>query len=174
MKLTDEQKTDMYGNCGICGQPLGTAAIHNCTTDASKAPKYYSQEAYESLLYSKQEWREKYEKLLQDSYETSRLAFNNVNRLMEQRNKANDECESLQEQLNQAIGLLKMSERFISAIMKFYGQGLQVTNWHQNGDAEPWDNFFDENMQGNELEEIQSFLSSLSQETEGKPNEYKN
>lgn len=56
---------------------------------------------------------------------------------------------------------LEKSEKFISGIMSFYGQGLSVHNWHQNGDGEPWDNFFDENMDGDELEKIREALSII-------------
>lgn len=69
-----------------------------------------------------------------------------------------------QVQLNQAAEVLQKAESFIGRILTFYGQGLLVLNWHQNGEPEPWDNFFDENMDGDELELIQNFLSSLSQE----------
>jgi len=30
-------------------------------------------------------------------------------------------------------------------ILTHYGTGLEVLNWHQNGDTEALDNFFDEN-----------------------------
>ncbi|MCM3599363.1 hypothetical protein M3175_01365 [Robertmurraya korlensis] len=40
----------------------------------------------------------------------------------------------------------------LEAILSFYGQSLQVHGWHLNGDAEPFDNFIDENMDGNEVE----------------------
>lgn len=46
----------------------------------------------------------------------------------------------------------KAAEKFIDAIMSFYGLGLEVTNWHFNGDTEPLDNFIDENSEDNELE----------------------
>lgn len=39
---------------------------------------------------------------------------------------------------------------FIKEIMAFYGDGLDVLGWHLNGDAEPWDNFFDCCMNGSE------------------------
>lgn len=54
---------------------------------------------------------------------------------------------------------LVKTESFIGRIMSFYGLDLQVIGWHQNNDAEPWDNFFDNNMAGDELELIQSVLS---------------
>jgi hypothetical protein len=27
---------------------------------------------------------------------------------------------------------------------ELYGSGLEIANWHQNGETEPYDNFFDE------------------------------
>jgi hypothetical protein len=40
----------------------------------------------------------------------------------------------------------------IDAILDFQERGLMVHGWHLNGDSEPFDNFIDENMVGNELE----------------------
>jgi hypothetical protein len=40
----------------------------------------------------------------------------------------------------------------LDAILDFRDQGLKVQGWHLNGDAEPFDNFINENMQGNEIE----------------------
>lgn len=33
---------------------------------------------------------------------------------------------------------------FKKYFMELYGEGLEVANWHQNGDLEPLDNFIDE------------------------------
>ncbi len=66
------------------------------------------------LQASEQAWKEKYTKLLQEFCELSRLGYDNINKLMEQRNKANDDCETAQmerneirEQLNQAIEVIR-------------------------------------------------------------------
>lgn len=32
---------------------------------------------------------------------------------------------------------------FYDYFMSLYGEGLEVANWHQNGDLEPLDNFID-------------------------------
>lgn len=71
------------------------------------------------------------------------------------------EVERLQEENKVMKEALEKSERFISAMMGFYGEGLTVYNWHQNGDGEPLDNFFDNNMEGDELESIRTALSHL-------------
>lgn len=63
-------------------------------------------------------------------------------------------------EINHLREALQKAERFISKIMGFYGQGLTVYNWHQNGEGEPWDNFFDENMDGDELEVIRNALNT--------------
>ena len=33
--------------------------------------------------------------------------------------------------------------RFKEYFDELYGQGLEIANWHQNGDLEPFDNFYD-------------------------------
>ncbi|NWL87580.1 hypothetical protein DMN77_08175 [Paenibacillus sp. 79R4] len=71
------------------------------------------------------------------------------------------EYDRLRENHDTAIKALEKAERFIGAMMEFYGEGLTVHNWHQNGDGEPWDNFFDNNMEGDELESIRTALSHL-------------
>ena len=49
---------------------------------------------------------------------------------------------------NAEIGRLREalagSAAALDALTSFCGQNLRVANWHQNGDLEPWDNFFDE------------------------------
>lgn len=40
---------------------------------------------------------------------------------------------------------LELAYKELSALWSFYGQGLEVANWHQNGDLEPLDSFFEEN-----------------------------
>jgi hypothetical protein len=42
--------------------------------------------------------------------------------------------------------LIEHSERlqkFYNYFLELYGTGLGIENWHQNGDIEPFDNFFD-------------------------------
>lgn len=36
----------------------------------------------------------------------------------------------------------KALERFKEYFDQLYGQGLEVLNWHQNGESEPFDNFY--------------------------------
>lgn len=73
----------------------------------------------------------------------------------------------IKQQLDKAVEALVKAEKFIDAIMGFYGQNLSVFNWHMNGEGEPWDNFFDENMDGDELDLIREALSHI----QGKENE---
>jgi len=56
---------------------------------------------------------------------------------------------------------LKKAEQFIDAIMGFYGEGLQVAEWHQNRDLEPLDNFIKNNSDGDELELIRKVLDKV-------------
>jgi hypothetical protein len=55
----------------------------------------------------------------------------------------------------------------LDAITDFIGRNLEVTGWHLNGDAEPFDNFINENMDGNELE----ILYKAIQKAKGKDHE---
>lgn len=41
--------------------------------------------------------------------------------------------------------LLHLALQELEALWSFYGEGLDVANWHMNGDLEPLDNFFDQN-----------------------------
>ncbi len=47
----------------------------------------------------------------------------------------------------------------LDAILGFHGQGLQVANWHQNGDLEPFDNFIDQNSDGTELDALREAIA---------------
>lgn len=41
---------------------------------------------------------------------------------------------------------LKRAERIVKEFWDMlYGQNMEVTNWHRNGDTEPMDNFFEHN-----------------------------
>lgn len=61
---------------------------------------------------------------------------------------------------NQAVEALEKAEKFVSNILSFCGEGLEVVNWHQNVDTEPLDNIFESNMDGDELEVLRSALQS--------------
>ena len=44
---------------------------------------------------------------------------------------------------------------FKKYFMELYGEGLEVANWHQNGDLEPLDNFIDEAVECGKQEECE-------------------
>lgn len=46
--------------------------------------------------------------------------------------------------LGQIIEALRFKEYFDS----LYGQGLEIANWHMNGELEPFDNFYDSALEG--------------------------
>ena len=55
-------------------------------------------------------------------------------------NANSKECyESLYVALKKAVQALKFKAYFDD----LYGQGLEIANWHQNGDLEPFDNFYE-------------------------------
>ena len=47
-----------------------------------------------------------------------------------------------------AIEALKFKEYFDG----LYGQGLEIANWHQNGELEPFDNFYENALDWNDKE----------------------
>ena len=55
------------------------------------------------------------------------------------------------------------AEKLLDAILSFYGQGLEVANWHQNGDTESYDNFIDDNSDGNELQELRAAIAKATE-----------
>ena|SRR6185437_15316013 len=55
------------------------------------------------------------------------------------------EIKALQESIkNQIEKEVAPYEAFYVYFKELYGQGLQVANWHQNGELEPFDSFFEE------------------------------
>lgn len=123
------------------------------------------------LLADRQAWKEEAEILQEQAKQLQLEKVIMESHAPEGRNYTNAQYVDLlmkykltENQLNQAVEILKKAADFIDGIMSFYGQNLMVFNWHLNGEGEPWDNFFDDNMDGDELELIQKFLSSLSQE----------
>lgn len=51
-------------------------------------------------------------------------------------------AEALAKELVETLG---EAYEYINAINSFYGQNLQVYNWHLNGEPVPFDNFIDDN-----------------------------
>lgn len=73
-----------------------------------------------------------------------------------------DDCEANARLISALPDLLEACERaekLISAILSFYGQGLEVINWHLNGEPELLDNFIDDNSDGTELESIRAAIA---------------
>lgn len=54
------------------------------------------------------------------------------------------------------------AEKLLDALWSFWGQGLEVANWHQNGDTEPWDSFFENNSDGTELESLREAIAEAT------------
>lgn len=48
--------------------------------------------------------------------------------------------ESIKKQIEDAVTPYKA---FFDYFFELYGQGLEIANWHQNGDLEPFDDFFE-------------------------------
>jgi hypothetical protein len=69
------------------------------------------------------------------------------------------EADSLREQNAKLAEAAKAAAKMIEGLQSFYGQGLEVANWHHNGDTEPLDSFFDDNSTGNELELLRAALA---------------
>lgn len=58
---------------------------------------------------------------------------------------------------------LNLALQELEALWSFYGEGLEVANWHRNGDLEPLDHFFDDNNFG-ALEALRSIKEIESNE----------
>ena len=56
------------------------------------------------------------------------------------------------------------AEQFLEGIISFYGQGLEVANWHLNGSTEPFDNFIEDNSDGTELEILRKAIAKAKGE----------
>lgn len=52
-------------------------------------------------------------------------------------------ADSLEKQYEQLHEENKRLEQFYNYFAKLYGQGLEIAEWHKNGDLEPFDYFFD-------------------------------
>jgi len=49
----------------------------------------------------------------------------------------------LMSDVDRVIAEYKQLQSFYNYFSELNGQGLEVANWHQNGELEPFDNFFD-------------------------------
>lgn len=52
------------------------------------------------------------------------------------------------EQVINILGQIIEALRFKESFDSLYGQGLEIANWHMNGDLEPFDNFYDSALEG--------------------------
>jgi len=53
------------------------------------------------------------------------------------------EVKSLEAEWRAAKTVVEELRRFKAYFDSLYGQGLEIANWHMNGDMEPFDNFYD-------------------------------
>lgn len=65
--------------------------------------------------------------------------------LISQLEQAQAENEQLKADKKKLVEALEQSQLFIQSISDYRGQSLEVANWHQNGDTEPFDNFLEDN-----------------------------
>jgi len=54
-----------------------------------------------------------------------------------------DDKLGLMADVDRVIAEYKQLQAFYNYFSKLYGQGLEIANWHQNGDLELFDNFFE-------------------------------
>jgi len=50
------------------------------------------------------------------------------------------------------LGALEKMTAFAEAMQEFYGIGLEVAAWHENGQTEPLDNFIDDNLDADDVD----------------------
>ena len=62
------------------------------------------------------------------------------------------------------LAACRKAASMIEALMGFYGTGLDVMGWHQNGDGQSWDTFFDDNMDGDELQSLRTAIARATGE----------
>lgn len=83
--------------------------------------------------------------------------------LVSQEDKINDYDEANAQLIATAPELLEVLSKLLSSYKELedtmYGQGLTVNNWHQNGDVESVDNFFDENINPLLIEEAEKVIA---------------
>lgn len=64
-----------------------------------------------------------------------------------------EECKKQHEQLKTWLVEYKTLLKYKEYFDKLYGHGLEVANWHLNGDTEPLDNFIDSALEWSEEDE---------------------
>jgi len=70
---------------------------------------------------------------LQENYEWLEIKCDDLNDRCEESDKGYEELEEKTNKL----------QSFYDYMKDLYGTGLEIANWHLNGDLEPYDNFFD-------------------------------
>jgi hypothetical protein len=58
------------------------------------------------------------------------------------------------------------AKHYIEALESYYGKGLEVLGWHQNGDTIPLDRFFEDNTDGTEMDAVKAAISRATGEGE--------
>ncbi len=89
-----------------------------------------------------------------DDYEMkiSKECYRKIVESLEENDKLKAEIEQLKAELEQSL-------KFKDYFMELYNQGLEVSNWHLNGDLEPLTNFID-----SALEEAEQHLKGKVKE----------
>ncbi len=62
--------------------------------------------------------------------------------------KVDPTMKRLEAQIELMQTVINTAHNELDALWSFHGKRLSVANWHQNGDLEPLDNFFEENNYG--------------------------
>jgi hypothetical protein len=103
----------------------------------------------EAIIHTEKVIKENKEKC--DWHKEHPTVWNDDGRLIEKCNKSVEEHERLAEWLKEleqyrtisTVEECREATKFKKYFDELYGQGLEIANWHQNGDLEPFDNFYD-------------------------------
>jgi hypothetical protein len=80
---------------------------------------------------------------------SERLKMSNLTEALRSGKQADEDgvvCVVSRQACHEAADRIDRLERVVEEIWKsFYGQNLEVANWHQNGEFEPMDSFFESN-----------------------------
>lgn len=88
-----------------------------------------------------------------DQYATAKaieeafMALTCLGQYMWERDVAISQLEELGLSLGQKVDHVKEAINFKKYFDELYGEGLEIANWHLNGDLEPFDNFYENALQ---------------------------
>ena len=107
---------------------------------------FITKKTYKELVELRDEWRDLAIRIHENNKcinKTSKETLQVAKEVNDDNKKISAHCKHLESEVNRLEKEIKALLAFKNYFSDLYGHGLEVANWHQNGELEPFDNFYE-------------------------------